>query len=97
MSRSVYINIITIVFNISQIFPIKNPSKIFSYLSFQLSLYSLFSLVAGKVFLLSKNTEHLFNDSYARVFTSNCQMKLNQASTIKSNKIFCREILDSKS
>ena len=64
----VYMKIIaTINFSIPHsFFPMKNISKVFSYLLFQLPPYSLFPLVESKVLLIRRNQ---FKDSYTRVFT----------------------------
>ena len=62
------------------------------HLFFQLSIYSIFPLVASKFFLLSKDTEH--SCVCFLIVRHDCQKKLNQTSAIKQ-KFFSREILDS--
>ena len=64
----VYMKIIaTINFNITHsFFPMKNISKVFNYLLFQLPPYSLFPLVGSKVLLIRRNQ---FKDSYTRMLT----------------------------
>ena len=96
----VYMKIIaTINFSITHsFFPMKNISKVFSYLLFQLPPYSLFPLVESKVLLIRRNQ---FKDSYTRVLTffvvhQTVKKKiLNQASTNKQ-MFFSIEILVSK-
>ena len=87
---SFYINIIaTIIFNIThQFLPLKNSQNYYYYYYYflQLSLYSLFSLVASEVLSQQKHLKLVcinFN------CIPDCQKKVNQTSAIKQ-KFFLR-------